>query len=91
MPQSKRLKTASILAENALEEIRQLKDQLEAERAYLQEEIKLEFNHENIIGQSDEIKYVFYKVEQIAPRIPMSWFWVKPEPARNWWRGPFMA
>ncbi len=53
-------------AENALEEIRQLKDQLEAERAYLQEEIKLEFNHENIIGRSDEIKYVFYKVEQIA-------------------------
>ena len=53
-------------AENALEEIRQLKDQLEAERAYLQEEIKLEFNHDNIIGRSDEIKYVFYKVEQIA-------------------------
>jgi chemotaxis protein methyltransferase CheR len=53
-------------AENALEEIRQLKDQLEAERAYLQDEIKLEFNHENIIGRSDEIKYVFYKVEQIA-------------------------
>jgi chemotaxis protein methyltransferase CheR len=53
-------------AENALEEIKQLKDQLEAERTYLQEEIKLEFNHENIIGQSNEIKYVFYKVEQIA-------------------------
>ena len=54
------------ITENALEEIKKLKDQLEAERAYLQEEIKLEFNYENIIGQSDEIKYVFYKVEQIA-------------------------
>jgi len=54
------------MAENALEEIKQLTDQLEAERAYLQEEIKLEFNHENIIGRSNEIKYVFYKVEQIA-------------------------
>jgi transcriptional regulator with GAF, ATPase, and Fis domain len=54
------------LAENALSEIKQLTDQLEAERAYLQEEIKLEFNHENIIGRSNEIKYVFYKVEQIA-------------------------
>ena len=54
------------LAENALAEIKQLTDQLEAERAYLQEEIKLEFNHENIIGRSNEIKYVFYKVEQIA-------------------------
>ncbi len=52
--------------EAALYEIKRLKDQLEAERAYLQEEIKLEYNHENIIGQSDAINYVFYKVEQIA-------------------------
>jgi PAS domain S-box-containing protein len=52
--------------ETALVQVQQLKDQLEAERAYLQEEIKLEFNHDNIIGRSDEIKYVFYKVEQIA-------------------------
>jgi chemotaxis protein methyltransferase CheR len=53
-------------AETALSEIKKLKDQLEAERAYLQEEIKLEYNHENIIGQSDGLKYVLYKVEQIA-------------------------
>ena len=53
-------------AENALFEIKLLKEQLEAERAYLQEEIKLEYNHENIVGQSDAINYVFYKVEQIA-------------------------
>jgi len=50
----------------ALSEIRILKDQLEVERTYLQEEIKSEYNHENIIGQSDELKYVLYKVEQIA-------------------------
>jgi hypothetical protein len=54
------------VAENALVEIKKLKDQLEAERAYLQEEIKLEYNHENIVGQSNAINYVFYKVEQIA-------------------------
>ena len=54
------------IAEAALSETRRLKDQLEAERAYLQEEIKLEYNHENIIGQSDGINYVLYKVEQIA-------------------------
>nr|WP_275942845.1 sigma 54-interacting transcriptional regulator [Desulfosediminicola flagellatus] len=54
------------IAEAALEEIKKLKDQLEAERAYLLEEIKLEFNYDNIIGQSNEIKYVFYKIEQIA-------------------------
>ena len=53
-------------AETALSEIKKLKDQLEAERAYLQEEIKLEYNHENIIGQSDGLEYVLYKVEQIA-------------------------
>jgi chemotaxis protein methyltransferase CheR len=53
-------------AETALSEIKKLKDQLEAERAYLQEEIKLEYNHEKIIGHSDGLKYVLYKVEQIA-------------------------
>jgi len=53
-------------AEIALCEIIELKKQLEAERAYLEEEIKLENNHENIIGQSDGLKYVLYKVEQIA-------------------------
>ena len=55
------------IAEKALYQIQKLKEQLEAERAYLQEEIKLEYNHENIIGQSDVIKYVLYKVEQISP------------------------
>ncbi len=53
-------------AEDALFEIKKLKDGLEAERAYLQEEIKLVYNHENIVGKSDAINYVFYKVEQIA-------------------------
>jgi chemotaxis protein methyltransferase CheR len=54
------------MTETALYEIKKLKEQLEAERAYLQEEIKLEYNHEKIIGQSNAINYVFYKVEQIA-------------------------
>jgi transcriptional regulator with GAF, ATPase, and Fis domain len=53
-------------AEAALVEIRHLKKQLEGEKAYLNEEIKLEHNHENIIGKSDALKYVLYKVEQIA-------------------------
>ncbi len=53
-------------AEDALAETIRLKEQLEAERAYLQEEIKLEYNHKNIIGQSDSLQYVLYKVEQIA-------------------------
>ena len=54
------------LVEERTAEIRKLKDQLEAERAYLQEEIKLVYNHEDIVGKSDAIHYVFFKVEQIA-------------------------
>ncbi|EMS80355.1 sigma-54 interaction domain-containing protein [Desulfotignum phosphitoxidans] len=53
-------------AEEALLEIQKLKKQLEGEKAYLTEEIKLDHNHENIIGKSDALKYVLYKVEQIA-------------------------
>ena len=60
------LSVAKDEAETALIEIKQLKELLEAEKAYLKEEIKLEYNHENIIGQSNEINYVFYKIEQIA-------------------------
>jgi chemotaxis protein methyltransferase CheR len=54
------------IAEAAFTEIKKLKEQLEGERAYLQDEIKLGHNHEKIIGQSDGLKYVLYKVEQIA-------------------------
>ncbi len=54
------------IAETALAEILMLKEQLLSEKAYLQEEIKLENNHEKIIGQSDALKHVLYKVEQIA-------------------------
>ncbi len=51
---------------SAYTEITQLKNQLEAETAYLQSEIKLEHNFDNIIGNSAALKYVLYKVEQIA-------------------------
>lgn len=50
----------------ALSKISALKNQLELEQAYLQEEIKSQYNYENIIGHSNEINYVFYKMEQIA-------------------------
>jgi chemotaxis protein methyltransferase CheR len=60
-------KQAELNLQVALSEIKELKEKLEVERSYLQEEIKLEYNYENIIGQSDGLKYVLYKVEQIAP------------------------
>lgn len=50
----------------ALSEINGLKTKLEAERAYLQDEIKFRYNHENIIGHSEALTYVLYKVEQIS-------------------------
>ena len=53
--------------QDALSEIKELKNRLETEKAYLQEEIKQEYNYENIIGNSDELRYTLYKVEQIAP------------------------
>jgi PAS domain S-box-containing protein len=53
--------------EHALVEIKELKNRLEAEKTYLQEEIKSQYNYENIIGNSDELRYTLYKVEQIAP------------------------
>lgn len=52
--------------EAAYNEIKKLKDQLEAERTFLQEEIKIKYNHEKIVGESDAINYVLHKIEQIA-------------------------
>jgi len=52
--------------EASLSEIKKLKDLLEVERAYLQDEINLKYNHENIIGKSDGLNYVLFKIEQIA-------------------------
>jgi PAS domain S-box-containing protein len=51
----------------ALEEVRRLKDQLHQENVYLQEEIKLEHNFDQIVGETEAIRRVLYKVEQVAP------------------------
>jgi PAS domain S-box-containing protein len=50
----------------AFTRIEQLKEQLQAENVYLQEEIKLNHSFDEIIGESTELKYVFHKVEQVA-------------------------
>ena len=60
-------KEAEIMLRSAYTEIEQLKNRLEAESAYLQDEIKLEHNFENIIGNSDALKYVLYRVAEAAP------------------------
>ncbi|MCD4731470.1 MAG: sigma 54-interacting transcriptional regulator [Bacteroidales bacterium] len=50
----------------ALDEVKRLKNQLEAENIYLQQEIKLEHNFEEIISKSKTFKNVLNKVEQVA-------------------------
>ena len=52
---------------NALIEVEQLKDQLQKENIYLREQVDLTQGFEQIIGDSDEIKYVLFKIQQVAP------------------------
>jgi formate hydrogenlyase transcriptional activator len=58
---------AEMELQEALKHIEQLRDQLQADYSYLQEEIKLEYDFDQIIGQSNELKYVLFKVQQVAP------------------------
>jgi transcriptional regulator with GAF, ATPase, and Fis domain len=59
-------KQAEVLRK-ALSEVEQLKNRLQAENVYLREEIRTEHNFEEIIGQSQVLKNVLRKVEQVAP------------------------
>jgi transcriptional regulator with GAF, ATPase, and Fis domain len=51
----------------AFAEIKTLQQQLQAENLYLREEIKEQHNFDEIIGQSDVLKSVLFRVEQVAP------------------------
>ena len=53
--------------QNAFNEIKRLKRQIEADYVYLRDELTLEHNFEEIIGKSDALKNVLFKVEQVAP------------------------
>jgi PAS domain S-box-containing protein len=50
----------------ALSEIKIMKEKLEAENIYLRQENKMKHKFENIIGQSDGLKYVLYRAQQVA-------------------------
>jgi len=60
-------KQAEEALRRALDEVSHLKNKLEQENIYLREEIKLVHNFDEIVGRSDEAKYVLYKIEQVAP------------------------
>ncbi|MBP1719224.1 MAG: transcriptional regulator containing sigma 54 interaction domain, partial [Deltaproteobacteria bacterium] len=53
--------------ELALEENLRLKKQLEAENIFLRDEVELKEGPKDIIGNSDPMKYVMYRVHQVAP------------------------
>lgn len=59
---------AAIAIKNAqlFGEVNQLKNQLQAENVYLQEEIKLAHNFDDILSQSKTMQQVLHKVEQVA-------------------------
>ncbi|MEN6624302.1 MAG: sigma 54-interacting transcriptional regulator [Smithella sp.] len=50
-----------------LDEIERLKRQLEKENIYLREEIRTVRGIKNIVGNSNGLQYVFFKIEQVAP------------------------
>ena len=51
----------------AHEEVRELRDRLAAENAYLQEEIRNEHNFDEIVGHSPALLAVLRQVDQVAP------------------------
>jgi formate hydrogenlyase transcriptional activator len=50
----------------ALSEIKKMKDHLEAENIYFRQENKMKHQLDHILGQSDGLKYVLYRAEQVA-------------------------
>lgn len=59
-------KQANEELQKAAAEIRALKNKLERENVYLREEIKFEYPHAAIVGNSDAIRSVLRKAEQVA-------------------------
>jgi formate hydrogenlyase transcriptional activator len=59
----------AVAVENALafDEIERLKEKLEREKIYLEEEIRTESNFEEIIGESAALRRVLKEVETVAP------------------------
>jgi transcriptional regulator with GAF, ATPase, and Fis domain len=49
-------------------ENKDLKDRFQAENIYLHTDIDREFNFGEIIGRSNALESVFFKVEQVAPQ-----------------------
>ncbi|OCR22376.1 Fis family transcriptional regulator [Pseudomonas syringae] len=60
-------RSTEIQLQNALEELKVLKERLEEQNAYLQEEIHIEHNFREIVGQSEPIKKIIKQIDVVAP------------------------
>lgn len=67
----------------ALAEVDRLRERLELENAYLQEEILSTNNHHEIIGQSDAIQGALKQIDLVAPTDANVLITGNPAPARN--------
>jgi transcriptional regulator with GAF, ATPase, and Fis domain len=60
-------KEAEVSLKKALDEVQRLKDRLHQENIYLQEEIRVASNFDQIIGRSEPLRKVLRQTEQVAP------------------------
>jgi formate hydrogenlyase transcriptional activator len=63
----RRVEDRTVELETALSEIKALTHRLEAENIFLRQEIAMKHQFSDIVGQSDGLKYVLYRAEQVAP------------------------
>ena len=72
-----------------LEEIERLKFQLEVENIALREEIKSVQGFEKIVGSSDALRYVLFRVRQVASTDATVLVLGETARAREWWPMPY--
>lgn len=60
-------RTTELQLQNALVELKTLKQRLEEQNAYLQEEIHIEHNYRDIVGQSEPILKIVQQIDVVGP------------------------
>lgn len=64
---STRKETTELQLQNALAELQALKQRLKEQDAYLQEEIHIEHNYRDIVGQSEPILKIVRQIDVVGP------------------------
>jgi formate hydrogenlyase transcriptional activator len=58
---------ADVALRQALDQVQQLKDELQQENAYLRQEVKESHVHKRLTGRSPAFQRVLAQIEQVAP------------------------